>query len=73
MRCEEPVVTMTAFGQGRYRSRWSGASMTVAEVLHEHGVAADGRRVALNGHAADGSTTLTVGDELTVVPRVQGG
>jgi sulfur carrier protein ThiS len=73
MRCEDAVVTLTAFGQGRYRSKWSGTGMTVAEVLHEHGVEPDGRRVAVNGHRAGATTTLIEGDELTVVPRVQGG
>jgi sulfur carrier protein ThiS len=73
MLCKEPVVTMTAFGRGRYRSAWSGPGLTVADVLGEHGVEPNGRRVAVNGHGADGATTLLAGDELTVVPRVQGG
>jgi len=69
---EEAVVTVTAFGEGRYHSRWREPAMSVADVLGDHGLTANGRRVALNGHRVDLATPVVVGDELTLIPRVQG-
>lgn len=66
-------VTLTVFGDRRYTTTWPGTDLTVQDVLSEHGLDVGGRRVAKNGHAADLTTIVTAGDELTLVPRVQGG
>lgn len=70
---ERDEVTLTVFGDRRYTSRWPGTDLRVEDVLAEHGVDVGGRRVARNGHTADLTTVVTAGDELTLVPRVQGG
>ncbi len=70
---ERDEVTLTVFGDRRYTSLWPGTDLRVEDVLAEHGVDVGGRRVARNGHAADPTTIVTAGDELTLVPRVQGG
>jgi len=69
----EQRVTLSTFGEGRRTSRLTRPSTTVGDVLGEHGVDARGRRVALNGHVADLDRVVRDRDELTVVPRVQGG
>lgn len=70
---EEAVVTLSTFGVGRTVSRVSHPSMTVSDVLNEHGVDVEGRRIAVNGHNADLDSIVRERDQLTVVPRVQGG
>ena len=70
---EEAVVTLTTFGEGRRQSRISRSPMTVADVLSEHGVDAKGRRIALNGHVAGPDDVVKERDQLTIVPRLQGG
>ncbi len=65
-------VRITDFGNARYESEVGGDTLTVADVLHEHGVEAEGRRIAVNGHPASPSAPLVAGDELTIVPFVQG-
>ena len=70
---EEAVVTLSTFGDARRRSRISRSPMTVSDVLNEHGVEAKGRRIALNGHVAGPNDVVKDRDQLTVVPRVQGG
>lgn len=72
MLLKEPEVTVSVFGDRRYRSK-IGAATTVADLLGEHGVETRGRRVAVNGHSVGVDAPVHVGDELTVVPRVQGG
>jgi sulfur carrier protein ThiS len=66
-------VNVTSFGQGTFKSRVAGGRTSVGEVLEEHGVEVEGRRIAVNGHHADASTTVLEGDQVSVVPRVQGG
>jgi len=66
-------VRIEAFGQGSYFLPTLEKSSTVGEVLGALGVAVQGRRVARNGHAADLGSSVMEGDEVTVVPRVQGG
>ena len=70
---ERSEVTLSVFGDRRYTTRWPGTDLAVADVLSEHGVDVGGRRLAKNGHRADLTTVVTAGDELTLVPRVQGG
>jgi len=65
-------VRITEFGGSRYESRPTGGTATVEAVLREHGVEPNGRRIAVNGHAAGLNTPVVLGDEVTVVPRVQG-
>jgi sulfur carrier protein ThiS len=67
------AVRVTAFGEGRRELALPGRQATVDDVLSAAGFEAKGRRVAVNGHAADARTTVREGDEVTVVPRVQGG
>lgn len=69
---EEAVVTLSTFGESRRRSRIS-RPMTVSDLLSEHGVEAKGRRIALNGHVADPTDVVKDRDQVSVVPRVQGG
>ncbi len=69
---KDSVVTLSTFGEGRRHSRLS-PPMTVAELLAEHGVESNGRRVAVNGNVAGLDDLLKSEDEVTVVPRVQGG
>ena len=75
MRTEEKrgSVTLSVFGDRRYSMLWPGTNLTVADVLSETGVDPGGRRVAKNGHSAGVDTVVLPGDELTLVPRVQGG
>lgn len=70
---DESVATLSVFGGGKYRSKVSRTGTTVAEILGEHGVTANGRRLALNGHTTGTDSPVHQGDELTLVPRVQGG
>jgi len=70
---EEPVVTLTAFGEGRRLSRLARTPMTVEDVLKQHGVQAKGRRVAVNGHSVGLDRVVQDRDQVSVVPRVQGG
>ena len=70
---EEAVVTLSTFGESRRRSRISRSPMTVSDLLSEHGVEAKGRRIALNGHVADPTDVVKDRDQVSVVPRVQGG
>jgi sulfur carrier protein ThiS len=66
-------VTLTVFGDRRYTTTWPGTHMTVAEVLARHNVDVGGRRLAKNGHLVAADAVVVPGDELTIVPRVQGG
>jgi sulfur carrier protein ThiS len=70
---EEPVVTLSTFGDGRRLSCLSRRPMTVEDVLREHGVHPEGRRVAVNGHTAGLDRVVQDRDQVSVVPRVQGG
>lgn len=70
---EEPVVTLSTFGESRRLSRLARTPMTVEDVLKEHGVEAKGRRVAVNGHTAGLDRVVRDRDQVSVVPRVQGG
>ena len=67
------AVTLSVFGDGRYVTTWPGTELTVADVLAEHGVDVGGRRVAKNGITSGVDAVVRPGDELTLVPRVQGG
>jgi sulfur carrier protein ThiS len=49
------------------------AQATVGLALQEAGVESRGRRVAVNGHPVDLGVGVMEDDEVTVVPRVQGG
>jgi sulfur carrier protein ThiS len=69
----EPSVTLCTFGEDRRQSRIKSPAMTVAELLAEHGVAPKGRRVARNGHAVGLDTVVRPDDQISVVPRVEGG
>jgi sulfur carrier protein ThiS len=70
---KDPEVTLSVFGAGRHRSRISGSGMTVSDVLREHDVKPDGYRLARNGNPATTTEIVREGDELTLVPRIQGG
>lgn len=67
------AVRVTSFGEGRQTVRVPVPGATVARALGEAGVKAAGKRVALNGHPVDTAVGIFEDDELTVVPRVQGG
>ena len=67
------AVTVTSFGEGRFDARVPMHAATVAAVLESVGVEARGRRLALNGHSAAATVGVVEGDQVTVVPRVQGG
>ena len=66
-------VRITAFGAGRFQFHPLVEGATVADALRAHSVQAEGRRVAINGHPTRLDAGVREGDELTVVPRVQGG
>jgi molybdopterin converting factor small subunit len=68
-----PVVTLTAYGKGRFESKVTGTDMKVADIVGEHEVKTDGHRVAVNGHLAVLDTPVGEKDEVTVIPRVFGG
>lgn len=70
---QKVAVRVTSFGEGRYQALLPPGKATVAEALAQHGVETTGRRLAVNGHPAETSSTVLEGDELTVVPRVRGG
>jgi len=67
------LVRVTSFGEGRFETQVPPEGTTIRDVLREHGVGSQGRRVAVNGHPADLGSTVLEGDEVTVVPRVRGG
>ena len=67
------AVRVTAFGQGRKRVHLPAEAATVGSALNAAGVDSDRRRVALNGHPANMGAGVLEDDEVTVVPRVQGG
>jgi sulfur carrier protein ThiS len=66
-------IGITAFGTGRFQHEPGEGRTTVADAMRAHGVQTEGRRVAVNGHPASLDADVLVGDEVTVVPRVQGG
>jgi sulfur carrier protein ThiS len=68
----EAPVTLSKFGADR-RTSPATPGMTVADLLAEHGMAANGHRVARNGNPVALDATIHPNDELTIVPRVQGG
>jgi hypothetical protein len=67
------TVTLSVFGAGKYRSRVQGSRTTAGDVLREHGVKPGAHRLARNGHTTTSEALVVEGDELTLVPRVQGG
>ncbi len=67
------AVTVASFGQGRFQLRLPAGSATVGEAARLAGVDLQGRRVAVNGRVADAGTTVSEGDQVSVVPRVVGG
>jgi sulfur carrier protein ThiS len=67
------AVRVTSFGEGRQVVRLPRREATVGMALQEAGVEPTGRRVALNGHPVSTGVGVLEDDELTVVPRVQGG
>ena len=67
------AVRVTSFGEGRKRVRVPAGTATVGSVLSAAGVSSDRRRVALNGHPVNLGAGVLEDDEVTVVPRVQGG
>lgn len=67
------AVRVTSFGEGRKTVRAPAEGSTVGSVLNTAGVDSGRRRVALNGHPVSLGTGVLEGDEITVVPRVQGG
>ncbi|MHC4140623.1 MAG: MoaD/ThiS family protein [Planctomycetota bacterium] len=66
-------IRVTAFGTGRFQYEPKDQRATVGDALRTNGVETEGRRVAVNGHPANLDADVLVGDEVTVVPRVQGG
>jgi molybdopterin converting factor small subunit len=66
-------VRVTAFGDGRFEVPLVGGSETVADVLRANRIETAGRRLAVNGHAAELGTGVLEGDEVTLIPRVHGG
>ena len=64
---------ITAFGEGRFEFPVMSGGATVADGLRAGSVETKGRRLAVNGHPADLGTRVRPGDEVTVVPRVEGG
>ena len=67
------AVSVTSFGQGRFEATLPAEGATVAAVLELHGLETQGRRLAVNGRTAGAGTSVLEGDEVTLVPRVQGG
>ncbi|MGQ0720969.1 MAG: MoaD/ThiS family protein [Candidatus Eiseniibacteriota bacterium] len=70
---KEAEVTLSVFGAERRRARVSEPSMTIGDVLRGHGVEPGEHRLARNGNPATATEPVREGDELTVVPRIQGG
>lgn len=66
-------VRITSFGEGRKRVHVPAGTATVGSVLNVAGVDSGQRRVALNGHPVSLGAGVLEDDEVTVVPRVQGG
>ncbi len=67
------AVHVTAFGQGKYDVDVPPASAVVGAVLARAGVDASERRVAVNGSSASMDASVIEGDEITIMPRVEGG
>lgn len=67
------AVRVTSFGEGRRVVRVPAQEATVGLAIQEAGVETGGRRLALNGHPVDLGVGVVEDDEVTVVPRVQGG
>ena len=73
MPAPESFVRVTSFGKGAFQFPMSDGRATVGEALRAHSVDVGMRRLAVNGHPAGVATPIEVGDEVTVVPKVQGG
>ena len=67
------AVQISSFGQGRYEALLPAPEATVAAAVGQHALETQGRRIAVNGQTAGLSTPVLEGDEVTLVPRVQGG
>ena len=66
-------VRITTFGEGRHEFAVMNGAATVGDGLRAGSIETKGRRLAVNGHPADLGTRIRPGDEVTVVPRVEGG
>ena len=67
------AVRVTAFGEGRKKVNVPVKAATVESALNAAGVSTGQRRVALNGHPVSAGAGVLEDDEVTVIPRVQGG
>ena len=67
------AVRITSFGQGRFEYLPPEGGAQVREALDAVGVEYAGHRLAVNGHPTSAEAVVVEGDELTSVPRVQGG
>ena len=70
---ENSMVRILEFGRTQHETEISEKGVTLGELLNEFGVQTRGRRVAINGRPAGGTDRVQEGDQISVLPRVQGG
>lgn len=67
------MVRLIDYGRGQQELELPGGRANLDEVLRRRGVSTAGRRVAINGSPAGPGAEVVEGDQVSVIPRVQGG